>query len=86
MMKKPLTFYIFVIEGLGVDKDEKKALKYLKKAAKLDCPESLFELALAYFQGNYGLKVNENKCIDCLIRAAELGLKEAEDILEELKK
>ena len=78
--------YICFRDGLGVDKDEKKALKYLKKAAKLDCPESLFELALAYFQGNYGLKINENKCIECLIRAAELGLKEAEDILEELKK
>ena len=56
-----------------VPRDERLALKWLKRAAELNEPEACYELAEAYRYGSCGLRPNAAKAFFYHTRASELG-------------
>ncbi len=64
-----------------VSRDEKLALKWLKRAAELNEPEACYELAEAYRYGQCGLKANASKAFFYHTRASELGELESTYVL-----
>ena len=64
-----------------VPRDEKLALKWLKRAAELNEPEACYELAEAYRYGSCGLKPNAAKAFFYHARASELGELESTYVL-----
>ena len=66
----------------GVEKDEEEAVKWYRKAAKQDDPESLYRLGLCYEKG-IGVKADRAEAIKWYRKAAS-GYEEAEDALKRL--
>ena len=64
-----------------VPRDERLALKWLKRAAELNEPEACYELAEAYRYGQCGLKPNAAKAFFYHARASELGELESTYVL-----
>ena len=52
---------------------DEEALAQLRKRVELKDPHALYNMALYHRDGNYGLPVDEAKCIDLLHQAADLG-------------
>ncbi|MCX6926240.1 MAG: tetratricopeptide repeat protein [Verrucomicrobia bacterium] len=65
------------LTGNGVDRDVKKALKYLRKAADSGVPRAQCLLGLAFSSGD-GVKLDKAEGVRWLRRAAEKGLAEAQ--------
>ena len=65
-------------EGLGVPKDEKKAVVLAQKAAKNENTLALYILYDAYQFGKGGVKQNDDKAFDCLTLSAEGGYPQAQ--------
>ena len=68
----------------GKKKDYKKAVQYYKQAADLDYPEALWNLSVCYDNGT-GVSKNHNLGIEYARKAANLGLQDAKDYLEQLR-
>ncbi|ETX62229.1 hypothetical protein P835_03631 [Citrobacter portucalensis] len=67
--------------GIGVPKDQEKAVFWYQKASGFGSAEAKTELAVLYFKGQGGLEHNDNKGMDLLIQAAQQGECEAQNNL-----
>ena len=63
--------------------DDTSAVKWYKKAVDLDQPNAFRNLALCYRDGK-GVKKNEKKAEELLKQAVEMGVEDAQNILEEM--
>ena len=63
--------------------DDTSAVKWYKKAVDLDQPNAFRNLALCYRDGK-GVKKNEKKAEELLKQAVEIGVEDAQNILEEM--
>ena len=59
--------------GIGVEKDEAKAVSLMQKAAAMGDGNSLFSLAVARAAGKYGLAKNPDEAANLLRNLAESG-------------
>ena len=60
-------------DGIGVEKNEKKALEYYTRSCQLNNPDAYLRLGDCYYKGLLGLEKNEREAVICWKRAAELG-------------
>lgn len=63
--------------GLGVPKDQQKAIELFERASKQDFTDATFALAVIYKYGN-GVKSNATKSLDLFTIAAEKGMAAAQ--------
>ena len=63
--------------------DDTSAVKWYKKAVELNQPNAFRNLALCYRDGK-GVKKNEKKAEELLKQAVEMGVEDAQNILEEM--
>ena len=68
---------VFLVNGEGVEKDEKTALEYWKKSAENNFAPALHKVAVCYLQGYCGEEKDEKKAFDYFMRAAEGGVKDS---------
>ena len=68
-----------LLDGEGVEKDEKKGFEYLEELASQDFPSAVFECARCYFQGT-GVEADNDKSQALLLKAANLRFPAAEYI------
>ena len=73
------------IRGLGTQKDGKQAFFWAKKAADLNIPLGLCNLAACYEYG-YGVEKNEKKALALYKKSADAGSKKGREGYEALKK
>jgi TPR repeat protein len=59
--------------GIGVEKDEAKALSLLQKAAAMGDGNSIINLAIVHLQGRFGLAKNPDEAIKLIQRLADSG-------------
>lgn len=67
--------------GLGIERDEGKALKYWKRARELKHGQGTYELGMCHLLGLGSLEQDETKAKACFLEAAQLGSKEAAEEL-----
>lgn len=61
-----------------LESNEEEALARLRKRVDLKDPKALCEMAMSYCNGNFGLLVDEAKCIQLLRKSADLGFPDAQ--------
>lgn len=64
-------------DGVGVAKDEKLALKYIKQASDLGWMCAHYFLGSAYFHGRLGLKKDQKAAVELWKKASEEGMSKA---------
>ena len=64
--------------GRGTDKDEKRAMDWLRKSASQNQPEAQYLLAAAYSRGLYGVRRDDAAAAEWLRRSARQGNVEAQ--------
>ena len=69
--------------GLGVKKDEKEAVKWLRKSAEADYVPSQKELGSCYETGS-GVEKDDAEAVKWFRKAAEQGVEQAEVALKRL--
>jgi uncharacterized protein len=71
-------------DGRGVAADAGKGIAWLEDGARNNCTLCLIEEAAIYHSGAYGIRVDRNKAVALLNKAAALGDSQAELIIAEL--
>ena len=61
---------LMYVDGVGVGKDEAKALEWLKKSAERRYPNAQYVLFGAYWKGSLGLKPDKERALVWLQRSA----------------
>jgi len=69
------------MNGLGVDKNEKAAADWFKKAAEIGESDSMFHLAWMYQEG-IGVEQNDELSAEYLYKSAEAGWEPAIRIIK----
>lgn len=65
-------------QGKYVEKDEKKALEWLRKAANQNHPVALFNIATSYIDAQGELKISDEEYIKLMKMSSELGFSHAQ--------
>lgn len=67
--------------GHGVNVDYGKAFNYYKRAADMNNPTAIYDLAVCYYNGN-GVEMNRSLAKEYIRKAADLGSPAAQEYLE----
>ena len=73
------------MNGYGVKKDYKKAIKWLEKAAKQGDSDAMYLIGKCYYYGGNGIKKDINKAREWISKSAALGNETAIDNLPKLQ-
>lgn len=63
---------VHYLEGLGVEKDAKKAFSLFQEAAKMDLPAASYNVGVCYAYG-YGVEQNDETAFSWFLKSAEAG-------------
>lgn len=72
---------MILLTGEGVDKDERQGLKWIRRAAAGNEPNAVFMLSEIYQSGKYGYTTDKAVAVNYLLKAAQLGHTDANEIL-----
>ena len=64
---------LMYVNGLGVSRDYKEAVKWFKLAAEQDSPKAINHMAVLYDNGGFGLTADHKKAVFYYRQAAEQG-------------